>query len=197
MSDNGTYNVLIEPNQVSDTSGNFVEGGLLKTFAITDSSAGQLVLEDYNVISITRVGRTIFEYIFVVTLKNNTSTEYSDVEFELFNAPANMAILDSNVTFAYIGVGESAMSQGTLKVRIDRSTTTDLYNIPWRITFEPQALIGDLTGDGRIDVADLGRFANLWLGSDPSADLAPVGGDGIVNFLDFAVLAENWLAGSE
>jgi RHS repeat-associated protein len=193
---NGIYNVFIEPNQVSDTSGNFVESGLLKTFAITDSSAGQLVLEDYNVISTTRVGRTIFEYVFAVTLKNNAHATYSSVKFELFNAPANMTILDSNVVFDHIGVGESAISQGTLEVRIDLSGTTDLYTIPWRVTFEPGVLLGDFTGDGKVDFDDLSMFATYWLTDEPSVDIAPSEGDGIINFLDFAVFAQQWLGSS-
>jgi hypothetical protein len=192
--DNGVYNLSIEPNQVSDTSGNFVADGLLRVFAVTDSSVGQLVLESYNIISTTRVGRTVFEYVFTVTLRNGTSSEYSDVEFELYNAPANMTILDSNVVFAHIEPGESVTSQGTLKVLIDRSATTDLYYIPWRITFEPEKVLGDFTGDRKVDIDDLGVFAAYWLTDEPSTDIAPSQEpDGITNFLDFSVFAQYWL----
>jgi hypothetical protein len=128
-----------------------------------------------------------------VTLKNTGLRSAAGVEFELFNAPANMTILDSNVTFTHIKGGESATSQGTLKVRIDRSGTTDLFKIPWRVTFEPLKLLCDFTGDGKVDFSDLTVLAGHWLSSEPSIDIAPPGGDGIVNFFDFAVCAENWM----
>jgi hypothetical protein len=191
--DNGAYTLIIEPNQVGDTAGNFVPQGILRTFKVTENSAGEFVLESYNILSTTRVGRTIFDYVFTVTLKNTGSRSTSGVELELFNAPANMTILDSNVVFDHIGAGESATSQGTLKVRIDRSGTTDLYKIPWWVTFEPIKPLCDFTGDGKVDFSDLAVLAGYWLSSKPSIDIAPPGGDGIINFLDFASFAENWL----
>jgi hypothetical protein len=55
--------------------------------------------------------------------------------------------------------------------------------------------IGDLTGEGIVDVEDLLIMARDWLESDSIADIAPPppDGDGIVNLLDFALLAEHWL----
>lgn len=155
-------------------------------------------LKSYNIVSTTRVGRTTFDYVFAITLKNNTSAAWSDVKFELFNAPANITILSSDVSFTTIGAGESATSIGTLKVRIDRSSATDLYSIPWRITSDQQKILGDFNGDGTVDFADLRILASQWLQSpgNPSADIAPPpNGDGMVNFLDFALFAQHWLEG--
>jgi hypothetical protein len=194
--DDSFYTLFTEPNQISDTAGNFVPAGILQTFAITENSAGEFVLENYNVLSTTRVGRTIFEYIFTVTLRNAGSRPASRVEFELFDVPSNMTIVDSNIVFTKIPAGQSATSNGFLKVRIDRSMTTGLYDIPWRVTFEPGRLVGDFTGDGVVDLKDVKWLADVWLTDEPTADIAPIpNGDGIVNFLDFAVLAEHWLKG--
>lgn len=193
FADNGVYSMWIESNQVIDTSGNAAAGGLLKTFTVTDNSSGRLELESYSIISTTRVGRTAFEYIFTVTLKNNTSAAYTGVEFELFNAPANMTIISSNVNFATISAGQSATSEGMLKVRIDRSATTDLYGIPWRITSDPQKILCDFNGDSQVNLADLTIFASYWLSNESFADIAPLPeGDCIVNFLDFAECSKEW-----
>ena len=191
--DNGIYRVWSESNQVKNTRGNFVIGGLLKTFEVMDKFSGQLKLESYNIVSVSRVGQTAFEYVFTVTMKNTTSTDYSGVEFELFDAPANMIIVKSNVGFAVIGAGQSTTSESTLKVLIDLSSTTDLYGIPWRVTGEPKTIISDFTGDGHVNVADLVILASYWLSDEPSFDIAPPpNGDGIVNFLDFAEISKEW-----
>jgi serine protease len=50
---------------------------------------------------------------------------------------------------------------------------------------------GDLTGDGRTDLADLSVLAANWLQDVPVDDIAPSGGDGIINFHDFAAMAQH------
>ncbi|MBN1509072.1 MAG: S8 family serine peptidase [Sedimentisphaerales bacterium] len=52
-----------------------------------------------------------------------------------------------------------------------------------------QAARADISGDGVVDLADLLRMAQSWMGDEPPLDLAPVGGDHVVDMLDFAVLA--------
>lgn len=80
-------------------------------------------------------------------------------------------------------------------------TTYTLYNIESYheiyVTFK--TIIGDITGDGKVNYEDLKIMTDQWLQppGTPSADIAPSPIDGIVNFLDFAVLAGNWLAGVE
>jgi hypothetical protein len=195
--DNGIYTLFTESSQVSNTRGNYVAGGILKTFKITDNLAGELVLESYNLIKQTRIGRTLFDYEFTVTLYNSNPVAISGVNFELFNAPANMTIIDSNVTFAHIKAGETATSAGTMTVRVNRTSTTNLYSVPWRVTFEPGILFGDFTGDGKVDLDDLSVFATYWLTDEPSKDIAPSQQpDGIINFLDLAVFAQQWMSSS-
>jgi hypothetical protein len=193
--DNGNYALFIEPNQVSDADGNLIPACTLRTFAITDNTAGEFVLENYNILSTTRVGRTIFEYVFTITLRNAGRRPVSDVDLEPFDAPSNMSIVDSTIIFEQIPAGQSATSNGSLKADIDRSVTINLYDTPWRATFDlgKGELVGDFTGDGVVDWEDMKFFANAWLSDEPTADIAPPEGDGIVNFLDFAVFARYWL----
>jgi len=173
---------------------------------------GGLVLQSYNLVSKTRVGRTVFEYIYTMTLNNNSTEAVSNVIVELLDAPDNVTILDPDVSFAYIEAGESAISDDTFSIVVDRSVTVDATIISWRATFDTSGGGGagqtifttridletntsDILADGEIDFEDLAVLAEQWLGQpgDTSADIAPQpDGDGVVNFLDFAELAENW-----
>jgi len=57
-------------------------------------------------------------------------------------------------------------------------------------------ILGDITGDGKVDFADLARLANEWLWTgQPGSISEDILQDGIINFADFALLAQNWLAG--
>jgi len=54
--------------------------------------------------------------------------------------------------------------------------------------------IGDITGDGSVDIQDLSILMNDWLRGNSMADIAPPpDGDGIVNLNDYAIMAENWM----
>jgi hypothetical protein len=50
----------------------------------------------------------------------------------------------------------------------------------------------DFNTDGVVDFQDLRYFAEAWLTSNATADIAPVVGDGIVNLQDFAWFASQW-----
>lgn len=171
-----------------------------------------LVLQSYNLVSRTRVGRTVFDYVYKMTLNNNSNATVSSVHVELLDAPANVSIIDNSVNFNYIGAGQSAISDDTFTIRVDRSVPVDKAIISWRaainwvdgdsteqmqMTSIPLGTIfADITGDSVINFNDLLILAEQWLQApgEPSADIAPApAGDGIVDFRDFALLAEHWL----
>ena len=181
------------------------------------TTKGGIALESYNLVERTRQGRISFDYVYTVTMHNYGPNHVCNVYLELFDAPDNVSIIDSNVTIDFIGSGESATSDpnNTFKIRVDRSTLIDVTTISWRATFEfctsggfatqaftnnitlePEVLAGDITGDGTVDSDDLKEIAAQWLQppGTPSADIAPpTTGDDVVNFLDFAVMASHWL----
>ena len=172
---------------------------------------GGLVIESYNRVSRTRVGRTLFDYVCTMTLNNIGSTPVSNVGCELVDAPNNVLIIDPNVTFAYIGAGELATSDDTFALRVDRSVVIDEAQIGWfctfdfadtgtsgqsafttRIILEPQP--GDLATDGVVDSKDLARLISKWLWTgEPGGIPEDIIEDGYVDFLDFAALAGNWM----
>ena len=60
-------------------------------------------------------------------------------------------------------------------------------------------LLGDITGDYKVNMEDLEAMVEQWLQSpgEPSADVAPDPLDDFVDLLDFAVIVEDWLVGTE
>ncbi len=168
-----------------------------------------LVLQSYNRVSRTRIGRTIFDYEFTVTLNNNSDSDVYNVQLELLDASSNVVIIDPVVSFAYIEAGQAATSEDTFALRVDRSVLIDATIISWVATFfeagggfresvfttniilEPKA--GDLSGDGVVDIEDLGRLAERWLWRGQPGDIVEdIVQDGVVNFADFGRVAENW-----
>ncbi len=170
---------------------------------------GGLVLQSYNRISKTRVGREIFDYEFTITLKNNSDVNVSNVQLELLDASENVTIIDSQVNFAYIAAGQAADSDDTFIIQVDRSVPIDVTKISWRAIYEADgftletesltrieledATAGDISGDGKIDFEDLSRLAEMWLWTGQAGEIAEdIFADGIVNFKDFAKIAEGW-----
>jgi len=174
---------------------------------------------DFEVVSKTRIDRTVFNYECNVIMTNLTGLTLENVQLELIEVSGNMILPDPPciVTLAYVGPEESVTSQDTCIIRVDRSVPIEPAEIHWHLTYqivdicgimqqtsstfvqlEPEGLaLGDISGDGMVGIADLVRLAKDWLQSDSLADIypPPPDGDDIVNFQDFAVLAENWLAG--
>jgi len=194
--DNGSYTLWMRPNQVSDSVGNFAVSEMLKPFAVSGNSEGIFVLESYNLISQTPVGGVVFDYTYTVTLYNSSCASFSNLRFELLDTPANITIIESEVNLPYIGPMESATSEGTVTVRIDRSVPTNLYNAPWRVTFEREKLPGDLNGDGFVNEQDLDILSSHWLETlcrdSNCCEGADVDRSSSVDFDDFAKFAEYW-----
>lgn len=174
---------------------------------------------DFEVVSKTRIDRTVFDYECNVIMTNLTGLTLENVQLELIEVSGNMILPDPPciVTFAYVGPEESVTSQDTYIIRVDRSVPIEPAEIHWYLTYQIVDICGvmqqtssstiilgsesDITGEGVVDAADLKRLAEkwLWTGTPGSIDedIAPQpDGDGIINFLDFSVLAEHWLEGT-
>jgi len=188
------------------------------------TSKGDLALAAYNLVEKSRCGRTLFDYVYTVSLANHGAEGLCNISLELLNASSNVTIIDPAVGFDIIAAGESAESGDGFTIRVDRTSPVNVATISWRASYEEcpggasamqvftsniilepldnpggedGQLGGDITGDGKVDLKDLTRLASQWLGApvNPSADIAPSpAGDGVVNLLDLVDLAENWLA---
>lgn len=172
-----------------------------------------VVAESINVINRQRVGMTIFQYLCKLTLRNTRSQSFSNVSAELVEVPNNVTIIDRAAGCSYIEAHNSAISDDTFEIEIDRSVLINPVKMVWKIAYEvagsgqqqiymntldfaPIEETIDITGDGVMDLDDLLILTGQWLQTPvgtQSADIAPASADEIVNFLDFAVLAEHWL----
>ena len=181
--------------------------------SVPDSMDLTLVVQSWNPVSKNRVGRTIFEHMYSLTVQNTSGLDISNVVIDFAAVPSNISILDGQVTIPQILRQLSEISQDTLTIRVDESTPLDLSKIrftgtfEWtppgeiqpypfsaRVVFKPASRArGDITLDGKTDIEDIMVMAQLWLSSEEQADIFPANGDGIVNLLDFEVLAKHWL----
>ena len=55
------------------------------------------------------------------------------------------------------------------------------------------SLLGDFIIDGKVDLLDLGYFADKWMTSDTKADIEPIGGNNIIDLSDFSIFSKQWL----
>lgn len=184
-------------------------------------SRASLQFVGFSVISKTRVGRTTFRYVLSLSLNNTTSTDMTNVTIKLIDADEQVvSVIDDEIFFPSIGFQSTANSNNFsdyFTIDVDRSYVISKGRLTWQIDHSaplgsgmqmmslglPTALgedgvVGDITGEGDVNMADLMRLAEkwLWTGTPGSIDedIAPhPDGDGIVNFLDFALMAENWM----
>ena len=169
---------------------------------------------EFVVVGRERVGRTLFEYECRAILTNISSFAVYDIQLTLAAAADNVTMVQPNVTFGDVELGEedSAMSIETFTIEVDRSEAIDSARIIWHSTcrivdagqpagpmawgFASVQFAGspaDLVVDGRIDYADMARLAEWWLWVGPAKGVpADIAADGVVDFADFAQLAKEW-----
>ncbi|MCX5638982.1 MAG: hypothetical protein NTX52_15005, partial [Planctomycetota bacterium] len=169
----------------------------------------------FEVVNKRRIDRTVFKYDCKVTVRNRWHSALKNLQLELAKVPANMTIVDPQVSFASTELepGQSLTSIDTCTFRVDRSQPIDSAEIAWWVRcdiidtgqtiqhtassilyLEPENITGELTGEGKIDFGDLAELAGQWLWVGPAGSVPEdITGDGIVNLRDFAVLAEHRL----
>jgi hypothetical protein len=172
---------------------------------------GGLVLQNYNLMSRTRVNRTTFDYVYTMTLNNNSPNDAYNVKVDLLDAPNNVTVNDANVSFDFIEAGTSAESDNTFAIRVDRAIVVDVTIISWRATYESananggtsetmfttmiplEPIPGDLVLDGVIDIEDLAVLLRQWIWEGETGAIEEdLTGDGKVNFSDLSRIGEHW-----
>jgi hypothetical protein len=158
-----------------------------------------------------RVGRDVFRYLCTSALENTRSQSFSNVIAELSGAPENVTVLDGIVTCSYIGAHRKVFSTDTFEIEVDRSVLIDPVEIVWNVTYETtdggqsqhtymsnfdfgiSGISGDITGEGNVDIEDLGMLLRQWLWEgEPGEIEEDLTGDGKVDFSDVAKLGEHW-----
>ncbi len=192
VSDNGVYEIILNAGQVADTSGNTMANQLLGTFLVAIPEVCEPDLAGYHLMSSRRVGRTLYEYVYSVELKNECVYDgIDDLYFLMINPPDNVELLSSSIFYNLIEPGKSSSGIGTIHMIVDHSEPFNLYQIPWMTR---SGLWSDFDKNGAVDTLDLLQLAEGWLDSNPVTDIAPPpDGDGVVNWLDYTILAREWL----
>ena len=142
------------------------------------------LLEYYNfeVLSSKRVGRTSFEIVAKLNLKNLLPYEYGYTAIRIKQSPANIEFIDDMLFFSGIPANGVAGSVDTFSFVIDRAFTDTISDCKWSVTDDVQS---DFDTNGEVSSSDMFYIIGNWLGNGTGA--VDFYQDGIVNFRDLAI----------
>lgn len=79
----------------------------------------------------TRVSRTVYDYTYQLSIRNNGSGAAADVQASLAGVPDGVKIIDGQVSAGSIGAGATVTPKDTITLRIDRSVAFDPAGLSW------------------------------------------------------------------
>jgi hypothetical protein len=130
--------------------------------ALTASVVSSASVTGLTKVRETRVGRTLFEYEFRITVQNGAAAQ-TGLNAKLTGAGAGTTILQSDVTVGDLAAGASVTPSGTVTLRQDRL-----------LPFQPNRLVWSLTASGAVP-AGLSLSLNQGvIGAGGSLTLQPV-----------------------
>lgn len=101
------------------------------------SPSPDIAVIDVKKLSETRVSRTVFDYVFSVTFKNNSTAAQSNVAATLTTVGAGATIIDGAVQVGAMGAGASVTPTDTITIRQDRTLPFSPTSLVWQITSAP------------------------------------------------------------
>ena len=81
-----------------------------------------------------RISRTVHEYTYRVSVRNNGVSGAANVLAELLAVPAGTTIVDGTVAVGSIGISTTVTPTDVIVLRIDRTLPFDPSNLSWKIT---------------------------------------------------------------
>lgn len=105
----------------------------LATAAIS-VTASQFEVTGMQKLGEARVSRTVYDYTYQVTIRNNGSSNAANVQAALAGVPNGVTAIDGQVAAGSIGTGASVSPQDTIVLRVDRSIAFDPAALTWNIT---------------------------------------------------------------
>jgi len=81
-----------------------------------------------------RISRTIYEYTYRVSVRNNGVSGAANVLAELLAVPAGTTIVDGTVAAGSISISATVTPSDVIVLRIDRTLPFDPSNLSWKIT---------------------------------------------------------------
>lgn len=116
--------------QVCDNDGACSVGSAYTSITVSDLKPVSYTLQSYR-----RISRTVWEYTYQFTMENTGNGDATDVSASMQLAPAQVQIIDGDVTFGTIEAGQQVTAQDTFTIRIDRSVAVDNNDLLWTLTF--------------------------------------------------------------
>lgn len=96
--------------------------------------AAQFEVVELGKIAEKRISRTVYEYTYQVSIRNNGVSGAANVTAELLAAPAGATIVDGSVAAGSIGAGAVVTPSDVIVLRIDRTQAFDPSGLSWKIT---------------------------------------------------------------
>jgi hypothetical protein len=105
--------------------------GLVSTASVyTNITVADLKPVSYPLISYRRISATVWEYTCKFTIKNQGNGDATGVSATLQNWPAQVNVVDGNVTFPDVAAGNQVTSTDTLTLRINRACRSRIRTLP-------------------------------------------------------------------
>ena len=82
----------------------------------------------------TRVSRTVYDYIYQVSIRNNGSGTAANVQATLVGVPNGVTIIHGEVAAGSIGAGATVTPKDLVVLRIDRTIPFDPAGLSWTFT---------------------------------------------------------------
>jgi hypothetical protein len=99
--------------------------------AIVTGASG-IAIDNYTLVSSTRVGRTVFDYTYKADVSNWGDAD-ADITATLASTAANVTVVQGALDFGNVPLGATQTSSGTFTVRVDRSQPYDEEALSWTV----------------------------------------------------------------
>ena len=146
-----------------------------------------------QILSETRIDRTVFEYVMTASLTNSAPTLARAVEATLTSASPKTTIVEGKLSFGNVAGGATVTTTDTFTIRHDRTAPVDPSVLQWATSAAPDAPRIKTIAAGDNHTVALKTDGSLWAwGGNDSGQL----GDGTVTFSKPAPVrlgtASNW-----
>jgi len=118
----------------------------------------------------TRISRTVYEYTYQVSIRNNGSSSAADVRAMLSAAPSNTTIVDGKVNAGSIAAGTTVTPADPIVLRIDRTKPFNTADLTWTISASSVRQLAP------VEPAEVVELPLAALGLPSSADKVSVSG---------------------
>lgn len=101
--------------------------------AVAASEADQATVVAVSQVSEKRISRTVFEYVFNVTVLNSASPQ-TDVQATVASVGTGTTVIDGLVVVGSMAANAQVTSADTITLRHDRTYPFDLAKLTWRFS---------------------------------------------------------------